>query len=319
MSNSFDTAVMEVLQHSLQSASVQTIQVNLGLLCNLNCRHCHVEASPQRVEIMTWPTMESVLRLSKALPGARIDMTGGAPELNPHFRRFVSALRDMGRTVQVRTNLSVFYEPEQVDTPDFLANQQVQLVASMPCYLDENVDGQRGKGTFKRNIAALRRLNSLGYGHDDQMFLNLVYNPGGAFLPPDQTSLEAAYRRELQERYGIVFNRLLTIANMPLGRFMHDLKAEGKARSYQTLLKDNFNPDTLQGLMCRHQICVSWDGRLADCDFNLALGLSLAKGLPGHIDQLDPATLTSRDIVTDLHCFGCTAGCGSSCGGALVA
>ena len=317
--NNFSQAVCQTLGEDLKSEDVQTIQVNLGLLCNLSCRHCHVEANPKRTEVMTWDTMQSVLRLAKALPKARVDLTGGAPELNPFFKDFVSALRDSGHQVLVRTNLAVFFEAGQADTPEFLASQGVNLVASLPCYLDDNVDKQRGGGVYKRSVAALRRLNSLGYGRQPELPLNLVYNPGGAFLPPDQATLEEAYRKELKERFEVEFSSLLTITNMPMGRFLNDLQRDGEAESYKSLLEDNFNQATLEGLMCRHQVCVAWDGFLSDCDFNSAMGLSLDKGLPKHIDTLDPEQLQGRSIVTDEHCFGCTAGCGSSCGGALVA
>lgn len=317
--NNFDQAVREVLGAGLESAVVQTIQVNLGLVCNLSCRHCHVEASPHRNESMTWETMQSLLRLTEALPEARVDLTGGAPELNPNFRPLLDALLEQGHQVQVRTNLTVFFEAGQGDTPEFLADRGVHLVASLPCYLDDNVDKQRGGGVYKRSVAALRRLNSLGYGRQPRLPLNLVYNPGGAFLPPDQATLEDAYRRELNERFDVEFTRLLTITNMPMGRFLSDLQRDGQAEDYKHLLEDSFNQSTIDGLMCRHQICIAWDGTLSDCDFNSALGLSLAGNLPRHIDQLDPSALEGRPIVTGEHCFGCTAGCGSSCGGALVA
>ncbi len=317
--NNFGQSVRQTLGDDLKSEAVQTIQVNLGLLCNLSCRHCHVEASPKRTEIMTWETMQSVLHLAEALPQARLDLTGGAPELNPFFRQFVDILCDMGHVVQVRTNLTVFFEAGQADTPDFLASRGVHLVASLPCYLDANVDNQRGSGVYKRSIAALRRLNALGYGQQQELPLNLVYNPGGAFLPPDQPTLEEAYHKELKERFGIDFTRLLTITNMPMGRFLKDLQRDGEAENYKSLLEDNFNRETLDGLMCRHQICIAWDGSLADCDFNSALGYSLDGSLPRHIDDVEPEQLQGRTIVTGDHCFGCTAGCGSSCGGALVA
>jgi len=317
--NNFDQAVCEVLGVGLESAAVQTIQVNLGLLCNLSCRHCHVEASPRSAESMTWETMQSLLRLTEALPDARVDLTGGAPELNPNFRPLIDALLGQGHQVQVRTNLTVFFEAGQGDTPEFLADRGVHLVASLPCYMDDNVDKQRGSGVYKRSIAALRRLNSLGYGSQPRLPLNLVYNPGGAFLPPDQATLEDAYRRELRERFDVEFSRLLTITNMPMGRFLSDLQRDGQAEDYMHLLEDSFNKTTIDGLMCRHQICIAWDGTLSDCDFNSALGLSLADNLPRHIDELDPSVLEGRPIVTGEHCFGCTAGCGSSCAGALVA
>ncbi len=315
----FDQTVYRTTGDGLKSETVQTIQVNMGLICNLSCRHCHVEATPRRTEIMSWDTMQGILRLAEALPQARVDLTGGAPELNPFFVPFVNTLRDLGHPVQVRTNLTVFFEAGQADTPEFMAGRGVHLVASLPCYLDDNVDHQRGSGVYKRSIAALRRLNGLGYGRRPELPLNLVYNPGGAFLPPDQEVLEDAYRKELKDRYGVDFSRLLTITNMPMGRFLTDLQRDGQAENYKTLLEDNFNHGTLDGLMCRHQICVAWDGSLADCDFNSALGLSLEGRLPSHIDEIDAEQLQGRTIVTGEHCFGCTAGCGSSCGGALVA
>jgi len=317
--NRFDQFVRQVQGDPLRSGDAVIIQANLGLRCNLHCRHCHVEASPQRGELMTWPVMAAVLRLASALPAGLVDLTGGAPELNPDFRRFVTALRASGLLVQVRTNLTVFDEPGQVGTPEFLMRNRVRLVASLPCYLDENVSVQRGSGVYPRSIAALRRLNSLGYGCCEELPLDLVYNPGGPFLPPDQATLEADYRHEMRTRHGIEFTRLLTITNMPAGRFLQELHTQGKAVRYQSLLQDNFNPQTLDGLMCRRQICIAWDGALADCDFNLAIGLGLAADLPSKIDKLDPAMLHGRPIVTGEHCFACTAGHGSSCRGALVA
>jgi radical SAM/Cys-rich protein len=317
--NAFDQLIMQVQGDRLRAERPAVIQVNLGPLCNLRCRHCHVEGSPERTDVMGWPVMAAVLRLAEALPGCLLDLTGGAPELNPDFRRFVTALRQAGHAVQVRTNLTVFEEPGQADTPEFLASRQVRLVASLPCYLDENVTAQRGIHVYARSMAALRRLNLLGYGRRDDLPLNLVYNPGGPFLPPDQTALELAYRKELRDRHGIEFTRLLTIANMPLGRFLAELQSSGRAAGYRELLRTGFNPHTLGGLMCRRQICIGWDGSLADCDFNLALGLGLAQGLPLTLEQLEPARLEGRPIVTGEHCFACTAGCGSSCGGALVA
>lgn len=317
--NTFDRAVCNVQSDGLKSEEVRIVQANLGFLCNLSCRHCHVEGSPHRTEVMALETVQSLLRLVAALPEVMVDLTGGAPEMNPHFRFLVEALRAARHPVQVRTNLTVFFEAEQADTPEFLAHNGVHLVASLPCYLDDNVDNQRGGGVYKRSIAAMRRLNTLGYGRQEELPLNLVYNPGGAFLPPNQKTLEEAYRRELHERHGVDFSRLLTITNMPLGRFFNDLQRAGKAEFYQTLLQDSFNRKTLDGLMCRHQLCISWDGSLSDCDFNSVLGLSLADGLARHIDKIDPQKLQGRPIVTGEHCFGCTAGCGSSCAGALVA
>lgn len=317
--NAFDQTVCDAQGEGLTSGEVRIVQANLGLLCNLSCRHCHVEGSPQRTEIMSMETMQSLLRLVHALPGVQVDLTGGAPEMNPHFRFLVETLCAAEHPVQVRTNLTIFFEADQADTPEFLAQHGVHLVASLPCYLDDNVDTQRGGGVYKRSIAAMRRLNALGYGRQGDLPLNLVYNPGGAFLPPDQRTLEDAYRRELQERHGVDFSRLLTITNMPLGRFFNDLQRTGKAEAYQSLLQDHFNHETLEGLMCRHQVCVAWDGTLSDCDFNSVLGLPLASGLSRHVNDIDPHQLRGRGIVTGRHCFGCTAGYGSSCAGALVA
>jgi len=315
--NTFDKAVAEETGELLRSDSIKTIQVNLGLRCNLSCRHCHLQAGPGRNEMMSWETMEAVLALARCLPDVLVDITGGAPELHPSLVPFIEALSGSGHPVQVRTNLTVLQEPEMASLPAFFKEHRIELVASLPCYLDANVTAQRGAGAFERSIASLRRLNGLGYGRD--LPLSLVYNPGGAFLPPLQSALEEAYRRELRERHGVVFTRLLTITNMPLGRFLDDLRHEGKDDTYRDLLREAFNPCTVDGLMCRQQICIGWDGRLFDCDFNQALGLSLGEGLPKHVAELDPDILTNRPIVTGEHCFGCTAGAGSSCGGALVA
>jgi radical SAM/Cys-rich protein len=317
--DSFDHVLRQHLGRQLLAETPQTIQVNLGLRCNLSCRHCHVEGGPNRPEVMSWTTMQSVLRLAEAFPAARIDLTGGAPELNPHFRPFVAAAREQGHQVQVRTNLTVLFEAGLEDLPEFFRQHQVQLVASLPCYLDRNVDAQRGSGVYEKSMRAIRLLNELGYGLNDALQLNLIYNPGGPSLPPAQAGLEADYRKQLRDAAGVTFSHLLTITNMPIGRFLEDLRCQEKEDLYWELLEDSFNPHTVEGLMCRHQICIAWDGSLADCDFNQVLGLGLEEGLQQHVDQLDSGRLAGRRIVTGRHCFGCTAGCGSSCGGALVA
>jgi radical SAM/Cys-rich protein len=224
----------------------------------------------------------------------------------------------MGCTVQVRTNLTVLLEPEMKGMPEFFRDQEIQVVASMPCYLEENVAAQRGEGVYGNSIAAIRQLNTLGYGYDPRLSLHLVYNPGGPFLPPEQSSLETDYRRQLRERFGIQFNRLLTITNMPIGRFLTILQKQDQEKDYLELLQNSFNPNTLDGLMCRHQISVGWNGMLFDCDFNLALSLPVNHGAPDHIQYFNPSNLLRRRIVTGSHCFACTAGFGSSCGGALV-
>ncbi len=316
--NDFEKQIAEVGREGLHSLKVETLQVNLGLRCNQHCNHCHLEASPQRKEMMEWSTMQLVLEAAKKVDCQLVDLTGGAPEINPYFYRFVAALHQEGHAVQVRTNLTVLLEPHMRETPEFLRRHQVRLVASMPCYLEENLRAQRGPGTYEKSVAAIRILNGLGYGSDVALPLNLVYNPGGPFLPPPQSTLEEDYRRELGQRFGIVFSHLLTITNMPLGRFHKGLVRQNQERSYRDLLRKSFNPQTVSGLMCRNQLSVGWDGTLYDCDFNLALGFPVNHGAPDHIENFKPDDLMVRRIVTGDHCFGCTAGPGSSCGGALV-
>jgi len=316
---SFDEAVSRSGTPTLEAETPSTLQANLGRLCNLSCRHCHVEASPLRPEIMDWPVMEAILALAERCPGCRVDITGGAPELNPHFRRFVAALRERDVPVQVRTNLTVLLEAGQEDLATFFRRHRVELVASLPCYLADNVDSQRGLGTYDRSIEAIRLLNREGYGTRGELPLNLVYNPGGPFLPPPQERLEAAYRSELDERFGVSFTRLHTLANMPIGRFLDELRLAGKDDDYRRVLVEAFNPQTLDGLMCRHQVSIDWDGKLYDCDFNLALGLPLHSKAPRTVFEATADNLDRRSIRTGEHCYGCTAGSGSSCGGALVA
>jgi radical SAM/Cys-rich protein len=316
--NDFEKRVTEKTRDGLYSTGIDTLQVNLGLQCNQECVHCHLEASPHRTERMPWTIMELILRVAGKIRCQLVDLTGGAPELNPSFRRFVSDLRLEGHTVQVRTNLSVLLEPGMEEMPGFLRSHQVRLVASMPCYLEENVRAQRGPGTYERSVTAIKTLNGLGYGSDPDLPLNLVYNPGGPFLPPPQSALEEDYRRELGERFGIRFTRLLTITNMPLGRFRKQLDRQGQRKNYERLLRTSFNPKTVPGLMCRHQLSVGWDGILYDCDFNLTLGLPVNHGAPDNVRSFKRGDLWTRRVVTGEHCFGCTAESGSSCGGALV-
>ena len=316
--NDFEKRIADVSGEELRGAGISTVQVNLGLRCNQRCAHCHVRASPERTEAMDWPTMALVLETARGLGGARFDLTGGSPELNPNFTRFVEALRRQGREVQVRTNLTVLLEDGMERLPEFFRDHAVALVGSLPCYLEENVDAQRGRGAYERSVEAIRRLNAVGYGASPNLPLNLVYNPGGPFLPPDQSELEEAYRQELRKHFGIEYTRLLTIANMPIGRFLTVLRREKRDREYMNILKDAFNARTVESLMCRHQISIGWDGILYDCDFNLALGYPVDHGAPDHLRRFDPAILATRRIVTGDHCFGCTAGVGSSCRGALV-
>ena len=316
--NDFERQIAGAKGEGLYSEKIETLQVNLGFLCNQQCAHCHLDASPQRDEIMGWDVMELILEAARSAGCQLVDLTGGAPELNPHFCRFVAALRREGHQVKVRTNLTVFSEPGMEELPEFFRYQQVQLVASLPCYLEENVCAQRGKGVYEKSVAAIKRLNILGYGSNPELPLSLVYNPGGPFLPPPQSALEEDYRRELGQRFNITFTHLLTIANMPLGRFRTDLIRKKEQEGYMQLLRESFNPFTVKGLMCCRQLSVGWDGTLYDCDFNLALGLAVNHGAPDHIRSFTPKELKTRRIVTGEHCFGCTAGAGSSCGGALV-
>jgi radical SAM/Cys-rich protein len=312
----FDKAVEGATGGALLCAGIETIQVNLGLVCNQGCIHCHVSAGPGRSEAMDLETMSMVLRAVALTPSALVDLTGGAPELNPDFRWFVESLCSGGVRVQVRTNLTAMLLPGMERLPEFLAKHRVRLAASMPCYLEENVRAQRGVGVYEGSVEVIRRLNAQGYGKDPDLPLDLVYNPGGAFLPPNQAALEADYRRELMGRFGLFFTRLLTITNMPIGRFGHMADEEGML-AYIRMLEGSFNPYTLDGLMCRRQVSIGWDGTLYDCDFNLALGLPVNHGAPGHVQYYDPKLLTGREVVTGEHCFGCTAGCGSSCKGAI--
>jgi radical SAM/Cys-rich protein len=316
--NDFEKQISETTGNSLRSLKIETLQVNLGLRCNQQCMHCHLEASVHRTEMMEWPTMQLVLQAARSAGCHLVDLTGGAPEMNLHFRKFVTALRQEGHRVQVRTNLTVLLEPGLEDLAEFLWEHQVQLVASLPCYLEENVQAQRGVGVYEKSIAAIKRLNALGYGSESGLGLNLVYNPGGPFLPPPQKVLEEDYRRELGARFGISFTRLLTITNMPLGRFRAELNRQNQEKDYLRLLRKSFNPQTVGGLMCRQQVSIGWDGTLYDCDFNLALGLPVNHGAPDHIQSFSPTDLRMRRIVTGEHCFACTAGSGSSCSGALV-
>lgn len=304
----------------LRARTIHTLQVNVGKLCNQTCHHCHVDAGPFRTEIMSRETMESILTVLRRHPRiTTVDITGGAPEMNPHFEYLVSESRGLGKTVLDRCNLTVFSVKGKSHLPRFLADHQVEVIASLPCYLEENVDQQRGKGVFARSLDALQQLNALGYGHEGTgLALNLVYNPLGAQLPPQQRELEQAYKDQLFSRFGIRFNHLYTITNMPINRFLNDLYAQGQYEAYMSLLIENFNPHSVEHVMCRNLLSVGWDGRLYDCDFNQMLDMPVRHDLPQTIAEFDYEALTRRPVVTDQHCYGCTAGAGSSCGGALA-
>jgi radical SAM/Cys-rich protein len=315
---SFTAALTDHGHGRLARAPLSELQVNVGRLCNQACNHCHVDAGPKRTEIMTWDTMERILAWAASAAIARVDITGGAPEINPNFRRFVDRFLSRGVAVTARCNLTVLLQPGQEDLASWYAERRIRIVASMPCYTRENVDAQRGDGVFEKSIEALRRLNAAGYGRAAELVLDLVYNPGGAFLPGDQAKLEADYKQRLGAEFGVVFNRLLTLANLPINRFAHFLERTGQQEKYSRLLEDNFNPATLPALMCRHLLSVDWLGRVYDCDFNQMLDLPLGGGAARHLWDIDAAALAGAPIATGRHCFGCTAGSGSSCGGALV-
>jgi radical SAM/Cys-rich protein len=303
----------------LTAQRIAVLQVNVGKLCNQTCRHCHVDAGPERREVMSRETMEACLAVLVRERIATLDVTGGAPEMNPHFRWFVRAARQAGCYVIDRCNLTILLAPGFTDLPEFLAEHQVEIVASLPCYLPKNTDAQRGEGVYDKSIAALRRLNDVGYGRPGSgLLLTLVYNPVGPALPPPQAALEADYRRELAARHGVTFNRLFTITNMPISRFLDDLVRSGKYEAYLEKLVAAYNPQAAAGLMCRTTLSVGWDGALYDCDFNQMLGLGLTAGAPGHIRDFDAVALEGRRIVTGQHCYGCTAGSGSGCQGAIV-
>jgi len=316
--NEFETRIQKDCGLDLYASEIQKIQVNLGLKCNQSCRHCHLACSPQREEMMDWDTMTAVIETARIVQPEMVDITGGSPEIHPLFKKFVKALRNDGHTVQVRTNLTALLEPGLEDIPEFLKENKIHLVASMPCYLEENVRAQRGKGVYEKSAEVLQKLNSLGYGMNPELPLYLVYNPVGPILPPNQDQLEEDYKRELFNRFGVHFTHLYTITNMPIGRFWEVLKQQKKDGAYMQLLLSGFNCQTVEGLMCRYQICVAWDGILYDCDFNIALGIPLGKELPKNIKDFALELLSNRKIATGRHCFGCTAGFGSSCGGALA-
>ena len=315
----FDEKLAEHGLKLLRAPRVEILQVNVGKLCNQACKHCHVDASPARTEIMTREVAEQVVASVARFRIPTLDVTGGAPELNPSFRFMVREARRLGAHVMVRHNLTVTFEPGQEDLPDFFREHSVEVVSSLPYFLERQTDAQRGRGVFDKSVEALRRLNAEGYGRvGSGLVLNLVYNPVGAFLPPPQASIEADFRRELSARYGVTFDRLYTITNMPIRRFLDYLRRSGNEERYLRKLVESFNPAAVGGLMCRNTLSVDWTGRLFDCDFNQMLDLGVAPGLPQTLADLDPDKFAAGPVATGPHCFGCTAGAGSSCGGAVV-
>ncbi len=304
------------LGRPLRRGRTEILQINVGKLCNQTCGHCHVNAGPGRKEVMTRATMDRIVDWLARTEIGKVDITGGAPEIVPDFRYLVGRIKALGRQVVDRCNLTIFFEPGYADLPEFLAGHAVEVIASLPCYTADNVDAQRGQGVFDKSIRALQWLNRLGYG--TTLPLYLVYNPVGAKLPGPQAELEADYRRELKREFGIVFTGLYTITNMPIARFAAFLQRNGEYDRYLELLMANFNPAAVDGLMCRSTISVGWRGEVYDCDFNQMLELPWRNGKPLFLWDVDPAAVAGREIVTGDHCFGCTAGAGSSCGGAIV-
>ena len=307
---------------SLRRAHPEILQVNVGKLCNLTCMHCHVNAGPKRKEIMTRETVDRIVNWLAKTQIPTLDLTGGAPEMIPDFRYFIERVKKLlpSKHVIDRCNLTILCEIGYEDLSEFMAINHVEIIASMPCYSPENVNAQRGEGVFEGSIAALRLLNSLGYGMNPELPLHLVYNPVGAFLPSSQAKLEADYKRELAAHFGIVFNKLYTITNLPIGRFASYLRHTNKLGDYMRMLIDAFNPATIEGLMCRNTISVGWRGEVYDCDFNQQLGMQWSSNggnEPLFLWDIDPDSLEDREIMTGDHCFGCTAGAGSSCGGAI--
>jgi radical SAM/Cys-rich protein len=303
----------------LKATGITVLQLNVGKLCNQTCRHCHVDAAPDRTESMSRETAALCIEALAKSGIPTVDITGGAPELNQNFRWLVEQARSLERHVMDRCNLSVLLLPAQADLAEFLAAHQVEIVASLPYYKVQQTDAQRGDGVFKKSIEGLQRLNQLGYGRPNSgLVLNLVYNPVGAFLPPKQDAIESQFRKELHKHHGIEFNRLYTITNMPISRFLEFLVESGNYDGYMERLANAFNPAAAAGVMCRYTLSVAWDGTLYDCDFNQMLNLPVDQRAPGHIRDFNPMALNDRSIVTGNHCYGCTAGPGSSCVGSVT-
>lgn len=314
--------IQTVNKHKVQVTreTLETLQVNVGKLCNQACLHCHVEAGPKRTEIMELKTVDRILELLDKTPTIKtVDITGGAPEMNPHFCYFVEGIRKRGVEVIDRCNLTVFYEKGFEDIPGFLREHRIQVVASLPCYSKENVEKQRGRGVFDKSIRALKTLNDLGYGKEGTgLVLHLVYNPTGPFLPPSQEKLQADYKNELKELFDIEFNNLFTITNIPIKRFLVDLERQGKHQEYMELLVNHFNPQAAEAVMCRNLLSISWDGQIYDCDFNQMLEIPVGWKTRTLWDVESLDELQKEPIAFKDHCYGCTAGAGSSCGGSLV-
>lgn len=309
----FEDKILSVQPEPMTACGIEVLQVNLGYKCNMLCRHCHIGAGPDRKEEMGGETVEAVLEILREGKTGILDITGGAPELNPHFTYLVEEGKKIGSHIIVRTNLTVFFEEGIEDLDVFYGKNSVEVIASLPYYTENEVDRIRGKGTFQKSITAIEKLNRVGYGNGTSgRKLNLVYNPGGNFFAPPQGRLEEDYKRELRKRFGVVFDRLFAFTNMPIGRFKSHLMRTSNLEKYMDKLAAAFNPETLSGLMCRHLINVGWDGRLYDCDFNQILGLAIDSDGPQHIRHYDYAKIARRKITVGDHCYGCTAGQGST-------
>ncbi len=315
----FDDKYEMVGEGPLHASNIEIMQVNVGKMCNQVCKHCHVDAGPDRKEIMTKETMQLCIDVLKQSEIPTVDLTGGAPELNPNFIWFLDEIKKLNRHVIVRSNLTILEESGFQNYPELMAKHKVEIVSSLPFYKKTFTDKQRGDGVFDKSISAIKKLNELGYGKEGTgLILNLVYNPVGAFLPPSQEGLENDYKRELFDQHGIVFNNLYTITNMPISRFLDYLIQSGNYEGYMQKLVDSFNPSAAANVMCKFTISVGWDGQLFDCDFNQMLEMNMNHGAPDHIKDFDIKKIENRRIVTAQHCYGCTAGAGSSCGGATA-
>jgi radical SAM/Cys-rich protein len=309
----------ETLGVSLTANEIEIFQINLGKMCNMVCKHCHVDAGPDRTEIMTKETLELCLQALKNSNIEKVDLTGGAPEMNPHFKWFVKEVKKLGKHIMVRSNLTILVTNKFEEYAQFMAENEIEIISSLPYYKSNFTDKQRGSGTFDKSILAIKKLNELGYGKEDSgLILNLVYNPIGAFLPPQQEALENDYKKELFNKHGLVFNHLFTITNMPISRYLDYLIQSGNYDKYMTKLVSSYNPVAAKNVMCKFTLSVSWDGYLYDCDFNQMLEMKVNHGAPTHIKDFDEKKLHGRKVITGQHCYGCTAGAGSSCGGEIA-
>ncbi len=315
----FDEKYKETGEEELKAGKIEIFQMNLGKMCNQVCKHCHVDAGPDRKEIMTKETMQLCLEVLSKTDIPTVDLTGGAPEMNPNFKWFVDEVRKLNKHVMVRSNLTILVTNGFEDYADFMANHEVEIVSSLPYYRASYTDKQRGEGVFEKSISAIKKLNELGYAKEGSgLTFNLVYNPVGAFLPPSQTGLEKDYKRELKNKFDVEFNSLFTITNMPISRYLDYLIASGNYESYMNKLVNSFNPAAALNVMCKNTLSIGWDGYLYDCDFNQMLEMRVNHGAPKHIRDFEISMLEGRKIVTGQHCYGCTAGAGSSCGGATA-